>query len=357
MKSKLVHLPLEPLQARYTELLNSWENTAFSENYDVIPIVPAGEPITVISNGSVLDSVNRPIWAMEQTVALLKSQVAGQVYFSDFFHPGLEALPYTGRDYRAYSFCWAQSFDRFDFTRKMIGWMRPYEAMGFGIYRKVFVASRLLQDLIITTFPGLTEEEVVFVGLPFNSEDVAARFDTSFQPGPYDVVYSSRFDTEKDPALFLDLVEMMPSHSFAICTGHPDLKGNDYAQVARAKMLADRGKLTIHADLTKAEYYSVLKASKVQFNSSKQDWVSFTLLEAITHGCIPIYPNFRDFSGVFAEVPGLLYIPGNRKDASAQVLDAIEHGINPSVRSGLRRIVEFHDGTLNRISDTMHSDR
>lgn len=358
MKPTLTYLPLESYQARYTELMScrkGWVDQAFAEKFAVTRVEPEQAPVTVIQSGSVLDSVQRPIWALHQVAQLLENTTGGRVYFDDFFHPGISALPYTGRDYQAYAFCWAQSFDRYDFTRPMVSWMRPYEAMAMAIYRKVFVASPMLADLITTVFPD-AETQVEVVGLPFNSKDVAKRFDPSFHPGPHDVVFSSRFDKEKRPNFFLDLVELLPNYSFAVCTGHETLKGNDYTAVARANHLVDKGRLTIYAGLTKPQYYSVLKATKVQFNCSLQDWVAFTLLEAITHGCLPVYPAFRDFPGVFERAPSCLYAPSSQADAADVIVGHLQQGATNETKKELRAIVEYHDNTLARISDRMLGD-
>jgi hypothetical protein len=355
MKPKLAYLPLEPYKARYSELLSSpqgWAQKSFAKEFAVERIEADEAPATVIQSGSVLDSVNRPLWALGQVQALLKNYPNGRIYADDFFHPGLCALPYTGRDYSVSAFCWAQSFDRFDFTRPMISWMRPYEAMMMAIYKRVFVASPLLFDFITTVFPD-AESQVKVVGLPFNSEDVTGRFDPSFSAGPYDVVYSSRFDTEKRPNFFLDVVELNSHLRFAVCTGHEMLKGNDYAAVARARHLADQGKLTIHANLSKGEYYSVLKASKVQFNCSLQDWVSFTLLEALAYKCIPCYPALRDFPVVFQNTPQFTYSPYSVEDASALIQLLLKTGVSQDERRELNKIVAYHDGTLDRIASEL----
>lgn len=358
MKTPLVYLPLESYPSRYTELLScpkGWVETAFDPHFQIERLAP-DIPSTQIQNGSVLDSVNRPVWAMAQIAQLLNTASGQQVYVDDFFHPGLESLPYSGKDFRAYAYCWAQSFDRFDFTRPMVSWMRPYETMAMAIYRKVFVASPLLADFITTVFPD-AESQVVVTGLPFNSRDVAKRFDPSFQPDAIDVVYTSRFDREKSPMFFLDVVELCPNLKFAICTGREQLVGNDYVAVARANSLIAAGRITLFVNTTKPEYYSVLKSSKVQFNCSLQDWVAFTLLEALTYQCMPIYPAHRDFPIVFAKSPQFLYSPESVTDAASLVSEAVVNGISNTERQYLNEIVAYHDESLERIAGVILSDR
>jgi glycosyltransferase involved in cell wall biosynthesis len=358
---ELFHLPLESYTTRYTELMSGpegWSAKRLAPHFDLNRIEPDDKThVAVIQNGRVLDSVNRPLWALEQIKILLRESDGGAVFLEDFFHPGVESLMYSGRQYNLYSFCWAQSFDRFDITREM-PWMRSYEAMMLSSARKTFVASPILQDLILCAFPSLTEREIPYVGLPFDVKAVRSLFDPEMEPEPIQVVFSSRFDKEKQPNFFLDVVEMMPDVKFAICTGHTELKGNDYGAVARANALLDRAKnnLTLYKGVTKAEYYSVLKNAKVQFNCSLQDWVSFTLLESLTHGCLPCYPLYRDFAHVFAKCSHFCYDPFVQESACSHIAFLLESEHTAADRKPLQDILDFHDGTYDRIAEHIRID-
>jgi hypothetical protein len=63
--------------------------------------------------------------------------------------------------------------------------------------------------------------------------------------------------------------------------------------------------------LTKAEYYTILASTQIQLNTSQQDWISFTLLEALTCGCKPLYPNHRSFPDTLGYHQPCLYVPGS----------------------------------------------
>lgn len=345
-------VPLEPLKARYTESLTAWERRAFATagftTQEIYPDEPVDSSINV---GEVLDAINRPKWAMRQTLKLLEmAPDIGKVWFSDFYHPGLDALAYSRSRFEAFSFCWAQTFDQYDFTRKVhLDWMRPWEVMALSTYSGVFVASELLADLIVTALPHAASK-IFVVGLPFNSAHVFAQLPKLPTSRAIDVIYTSRFDEEKHPVLFLDLVERNPQWSFAVCTGHSELRGTDTESIQRAKALHAQGRLTIHTGCSKADYYSVLSSSKVQFNSARQDWVSFTLLEALTFGCIPCYPMTRSFTEVFAENPEYLYTPGSCPSAEARIERMLDGVMDPAVSN---RILSFHNGTLGRIAEIL----
>lgn len=352
MKSNLVHVPLEPYRMRYTEFLSAWEQEAFAPHFDVTTLTPADfSGLLNIQTGEVLDSVNRPVWAMAQIKDLLLRPLPdlGKVYFSDFFHPGLEALPYSRRSFEAYAFLWAQSFDQYDFTRNMVNWMRPWEVMAFEIYSKVFVACPLLKELIVTALP-FSAEKIEVVGLPFNPEHVGRQFDPAYSVEPVDCVYSSRWDIEKNPGVFLDVVQSCPELNFAVCTGWDTVRGSARSSIDRLTHMQSRlSNLRVHTNLTKGQYYSVLMNSRVQFNSAMQDWVSFTLLEALTYGCWPLYPNFRSFPMELGYNSDLLYRPGDAEDAARKLRRLVTLGKNRS--AGSKALLDYHAGTLTRIAE------
>jgi len=356
----LLHLPLEHYRARYTEFLSEWEQAAFSEDFKVETIEPQHQNSSVvldINKGEVLDSIARPAWAMQQVQMLLSrggTPDLGRAYVSDFYLPGLDAIRYSRRPCRLSSFLWAQTFDRFDFTTQFMSWMRPWEIMAFSIYEAVFVASDLLFDLITSALPDFAPK-IHVVGLPFNSSHVSNLWDKKKVPEEkFDVVYTSRWDKEKNPAFFLQLVKMLPNVKFAVCTGHPSLRGSDSAAVLEALKLQSQGKLQIFTNLTKGEYYSILSRCRVQFNCGLQDWVSFTLLEALTYKCLPLYPNHRSFPDALNHHQEFLYRPFDIRDAQLKLQNLLAKPDNFAFPDA-SEVLEYHNNTLYRISDILQS--
>lgn len=349
----LIHLPLEPYKQRYTEHLHLWEQEEFADKFNYTSIVPKQEQaVTHIRGGEVLDSMQRPMWSMQQMETLLRhhgNKDMGKIYFSDFYTTGLDALGYSRNKFQAFAFCWAQSFDVFDFTftnPEIFKWMRAWEMMASAIYTKVFVACQELKDLICIAAPGMGSK-VEVVGLPFNSAYVLKEFDPQYENGDkFDVVYSSRWDREKNPSLFVDLVEKRDDLRFAVCTGWDELRGTDYMAVQRANKLASEGRLTVFTGCDKGQYYAVLSQSRVQLNTALQDWVSFTLLEALTYGCMPLYPNFRSFPETLMYSEGNLYTPYSVGSLSNK-LDALL-GLDDFIYRN--DILEYHNNSLNRIA-------
>lgn len=354
-------MPLEPYRARYTELLNTWEKQAFSKNFNVEVIESADPSVSLdIISGSVLDTYQRPIHALGQMQTLLRRMqteaITPAVYASDFFHPGIEALAYIEKNERFGAFCWAQTFDQFDFTIRHSRWMRKFEEMALRVYSDVFVASPILQDLINTTLVGDTSSCFVHnVGLPFDSNHVFAQLGSTPAQRDIDVVYTSRFDSEKNPSFFLELVESCEDLNFAVCTGHPTLSSGDAVAIGKAHELRRKGKLQIFEGCTKTDYYNVLARSKVQFNCASQDWVSFTLLEALTFGCKPVYPMCRDFVEVFRDYPRFLYSPLNAVSAAERLyMVSSNHAQQDADYQDFRaETLAYHNGTLDRISEIL----
>jgi glycosyltransferase involved in cell wall biosynthesis len=359
-KKLLRYLPLEIMPARYTELMsceNGWVENAFRTRFNLEVYRPNNLPV-VIKSGEVLDSVQRPLWSLAQISQLLSlpDDDLGLIYFDDFYTPGLDALAYSRKKFKAFAFCWAQTFDIHDFTRRMFYWMRPWELIAFEVCTKVFVAHPLLAEIITVAYPDVAHKLEV-VGLPFNSLAVSEKVNLSkISPNrEYDVVYSSRFDKEKNPMLLLDLVENSKDWRFVICTGHPELRGNDLEAIHRAKKLASRegSNLWIAEGLDKGSYYAILASSKVQFNASYQDWVSFTLLEALTFGCWPVYPNWRSFPSTLHYEQKFLYIPNDMSSAQDKIFQAINVGHHTELDRMASKILNFHNWTLNRIADSI----
>jgi glycosyltransferase involved in cell wall biosynthesis len=359
----LIHLPLERYKERYTENLADWEKKVFSDYFEYEAIgfhdqaTDEGDFVALnIRTGEVLDSMQRPVYCMKQILRLMKRlPITRRIYFSDFYTTGLDAIAYAKRNDRPKmsAFLWAQTFDRYDFTQSMIDWMRPWEIMAFELYSKVFVASPVLKDLIVAALPH-TESKIEVVGLPFNSEAILADVDhSSIEPNKYDVIYTSRWDFEKNPNDFLNLVEYRPDVQFCISSGATELRGSDTAAIHRVrKMLDEVENLTCFLGISKAIYHALLASSKVQFNCALQDWISFTLLEALAYECAPLYPNFRSFPEALMHSSRNLYAPGNIKDASAK-LDEL---LADQTFAERHEILSYHDGTLHRIANSIQGD-
>ena len=357
MKQQLFHLPLESYSSRYTDYMATIEDKRFSELFSVHTVSPDNLGVSAdIQAGRVLDRIQRPRWSMAQISRLLEynSTDLGKVYLSDFYTTGLDAIAYSGKQGRLYSFLWAQTFDCYDFTaQEHMNWMRPWEVMAFSIYRKVFVACPMLKELIVAALPA-ADPIVEVVGLPFDSAHVRSLLDPALCPSEeFDVVYSSRWDKEKQPHFFLEVLRQNPNMRFAVCTGRTELTGTDARSVKMALDLEKAGRLTIFRGCSKAQYLAVLSRSKVQFNCALQDWVSFTLLEGLTMGCQPLYPAFRSFPDALYHSESNLYAPFNLASANAKLKALVNRETMFNYRDA---VLQYHDAALTRIANIIEQD-
>lgn len=357
---KVYHLQLEPYKERYTELLANWSRLEF-DKHGITYVSVEGELLEggTIKTGCVLDAHGRSHYALTQMANLVKmlkeedTSTDDVIYVEDMFNPGYSALPYIFDQMpeetrpRIFARNFAQTTDVDDFVFPMRRWMRNYELM-VSATATIFVANDILKEACeIAMFPG----KVMTVGLPFNKDTVR---EIAGEYVPWDtrrksVIYSSRWEEEKQPWLFLDIVEEMAPEGiiFSVCTGGQVLKGHKES-VERAHRLADKGILDIHTDCTKQEYYSVLKNSRVQFNCARQDFVSNTLLEASALGVKSVVPCFRSFPEVMYNQPDGMYAPFNIQDAIAKIRLALSSDLDLDLVS---TPADDHSETISRICD------
>lgn len=363
----LIYLPLEPYAERYTCQLSKARTGWLERRW-----LEAGQPYiriegeslsSEIRTGSVLDAFGRGYWALRQVQDVLKFMQQGHItsedaiYFDDFWHPGMSAIPYaaelSGVKPKMYAMLHAQSVDEFDFTCRMLPWIRPFE-VGIGcILSGIFVTSTELRELCIKAGIG-TPQTVHLCGLPYNSEEVQEHF-RYCGPKRRQVVFSSRLDWEKQPHFFLKVAEKMavrdPSVRFVITTSSKALRSNDPAVLPALLKYQDKhDNLEVCVGLTKEQYYGTLQESAVQFNCALQDWVSWTLLEATTCECTPVYPNFRSFPEVLPSA--YLYNPTDVSSAVEKILYALDHPMENH-----RLVYGKFDKSWHRMLQVMHGGR
>lgn len=332
----LYYLPQPRYAERWTEYISGqdgiFETELRARNIQFKAIRPSNE-LHHISTGVVLDPEVMCRWGFAQTYTLVKYIIDGKVkegdiiHFEDFWHPGMEMIPYTLSLKGLYgkvklSACWfAQSVDPNDFTAKlMLPWIRAFETSWALCLDYIFVASHDLRNLMIDG--AIPVHNVHITGLMASSTYLRKTYDPMSRFEYKDVrrkrvVYSSRLDEEKDPQFLCQVIEetgkLDPEILFVICTAATELRGHKES----IDWLIEQDNVDIQTNLTKADYYEFLCASAVQFNCAKQDFVSNTLLEATTFGCTPFYPHdnpsFRDALGnswqlLYSKTDGPAYV-------------------------------------------------
>jgi hypothetical protein len=193
-------------------------------------------------------------------------------------------------------------------------------------------------------------------GLAFGKREVQSRVEYSkpWAERRNRVVFAARFDQEKQPDFFMDLISRFatshPEVEFAVLSGGP-LRSNDPKYLARARSMQGEGLLTIHENLSKNEYYAILNDSRVLFNCALQDWVSNTVSEADALGCNVLYPAYRSFPETFANDHERLYVPWSLEDAESKLLPLLK-----APHKNMGKISDWNEGTISRILDIIQGN-
>jgi hypothetical protein len=366
---KLFYMGLEPYKARYTLQLQEWNRVVFERRGIDYVIVP-GETLSndqAIVTGQVLDAHGRTYFGMSQLMNLVRMMKTGEcnnedvIYFEDMFQPGIESLPYILNQIdpahrpRIFVRCLAQSIDPDDFVHVwgMSKWMAAYEKMVDSFVDGVLATNE--EMVMHMKVANWTAPLYNISGLAFGKAEVQSRVDSikPFNERKRRVVFSARWDQEKQPDFYMDLIEAWHKQypdsdvEFCVCSGGK-LKSNNESYMARTRELESRGMLTLHQDLEKNDYYNIVNDSRVVFNCALQDWVSNTVSEADALGCNVLYPAYRSFPETFANDHTRLYVPWSLEDAINKLENLLEHA-HPS----LGCISDYNDGTIDRICDVM----
>jgi len=369
---KLFYMGLESYEARYTLQLTEWNRRVFERRGIEVIYVPGStiDNSQSISVGQVLDAHGRSYFAMSQMMNLVQmmrnGDVTGEdvVYFEDMFQPGIESLPYIMdqiEDYRrpkVWVRCLAQAIDPDDFVHVwgMAKWMDLYEKMVNEFVTGVLATNE--EMVAHMRIAGWSAPIYNISGLAFGKTEVLERIGgaeniRAFSDRKMRVGFAARFDQEKQPGFFMDLVEKIKSQpngrdiSFAVFQGGP-LRSNNPEYVERARRLQQKGYLEIYENLNKNRYYELLNDTRVLFNCALQDWVSNTVSEADTLGANVLYPAYRSFPETFANDPDRLYVPWSIDDAEHKLYALLER---PHHNMGL--ISDWNHGTIDRICEIL----
>jgi len=369
---KLYYMGLESYKARYTLQLTEWNRQVFDRRgYDVsyVPGLTLDNGQKIVT-GQVLDAHGRSYFGMSQLMNLVRLMQQGEVtsedvvYFEDMFQPGIESLPYIMNQVspemrpRIFVRCLAQAIDPDDFVHVwgMSKWMGIYEKMVCELVRDSGGAVLATNEEMVMHMKIAGWECPIYniSGLAFGKEEVRGRVNNVITPWNQRkprVVFSARWDQEKQPNFYMDVIEAWHQRhpgsgvEFCVCSG-ATLRSNNPDYMPRTRAMQAAGKLTIYEDLEKNDYYSIVNDSRVVFNCALQDWVSNTVSEADALGCNVLYPAYRSFPESFANDHTRLYVPWSIDDA----LDKLERLLErPSPNMG--RISDWTNGTVDRICD------
>jgi hypothetical protein len=369
---KLFYMGLEPYEGRYTLQLTDWSRRAFERRkVDWVDV-----PGTTIDNtkaiqvGQVLDAHGRSYFAMSQMMNLVQMMRNGEVtgedviFFEDMFQPGMESLPYIMDQIPAeqrpqvWIRCLAQAIDPDDFVHVwgMGKWMSLYEEMCNEFVTGVLASNEeMVAHMKIANWKAPIYN---ISGLAFDKVEVALRVGEikPWEERENRVVFAARFDQEKQPDFFMDMIEEWygtpgtADVEFAILQGGP-LRSNNQKYIDRARKMEERGQLKIYENLKKNHYYDIVNHSKVLFNCALQDWTSNTVSEADALGCNVLFPAYRSFPEIFANDHTRMYIPWSVQDAMDKLQPLLM-----APHKDLGKISDWTSATIDRYIDIMQGN-
>jgi glycosyltransferase involved in cell wall biosynthesis len=301
-------LPIEPLEARYSAQMLKWvsddlENLVGAKRFAVL--LPSA-PNRSIAHGQFLDdyaSTQFKAWQLAMVSYLFQS---GKVHTGDVFllgdvwFPGIEAVrmmaDLAGVGVKIVGWHYAGTFDPADYYSRSLGpWARRFEEMLCEhVLDAVCVGSRSHADLLRSNLKVAVHP----FGLSWKPQTLIEHRD---EPRENIVVFPHRIAPEKNVQAFLRCARKFKGKGWRFVISTP----MDEAQRQAALLLA-RETVEVVAH-NKADYYALLRRSKIVYSAAKQETFGYAINEAIACGCGVVAPNRLSYPEVLEHDQKFLY--------------------------------------------------
>lgn len=269
---KIINVPIEPLEERYSRQWAKWFKDAFAVEFANVHTIYGKKTSGKITVGSFLDVFETNQYKLSQLQSIIKilketptdEQIV--LFFHDLWFLGLETIAYIrdGAGFANLKICGclhAGTYDPFDFLTKkgMVSWGKSLEESWFAFIDKIFVATSFHKKLIADN-RYLDVSKIEVTGFPIFAQKTAA------VPKENIVVFPHRLDSEKHPELFDRLAVD------AAASGWQFIKTKEVCK-------------------TKEEYYNLLARSKIAISFADQETWGIAMQEAVFAGCVSLVPN------------------------------------------------------------------
>ena len=272
------HVPIEPLEARYSQQWIDW----FKQHMSIpgVWVQPNRRLRDDIQTGQFLDAHDTCSWKAQQIEMLVVNLNNGNIqdndvlFFHDLWFPGIEALAYirhaSGVNFKIAGCLHAGLWDFFDFlNQKGMGqWGLSFERSMLSLTDMIFVATEFHRRLIVNCHNWQVtrlDSKIHTTGFPIYADHMPT-------PEPLEnrqhnlVVFPHRLAKEKG------------YEEFKILAREPALKECEFV-------------CTAEVCKTKAEYYNILAKAGVAVSIARQETWGIAMQEALFSGCFPIMPN------------------------------------------------------------------
>lgn len=318
------YLPLEPLDGRYTILMDKQLQRGFKAkelDYEVV----SPDPLTSsIENGAFLDSNGTIHYKASQIAFVAEAFRTGRVkdgdifFVSDLWFPGLESIKYMAYfaniKVSIYGMIHAGSYTETDYVANMKSWAKHSERAWLELCSGVFVGSHFhKQDLLKKN--RCESSRVHVTGLPFSTADIwdLIGVEENFEDKEDIVVMAGRLCDEKQPWVFDAIARELEGKAKFIKTGEHNFP--------------------------KKEYFELLKRSKVIFSAALQENFGYSVLEAVALGNRPVVPDRLAYQDFFS----IEYRYNNYEEAKKMIVKGLDE------RTSLSHISKQFDGSVNRM--------
>ena len=284
--NKIVLLPLESLESRYTSQWAKWWPAQLQKDGTNFITIEGKSLTSKIEVGSVLDAYSTNYYKFTQMANLIEKIRNGEVgssevlIFHDLWFPGIEALRYIsnlgGARPKITGILHAGTYDDHDFLVR--NGLRPYfheiESAWMKIYDCIFVATEFHKNLILKSH-SVDPNKIVVTGLPFYPDDFVTERRKKMVKTYNSIVFPHRLDPEKHPEKFDSLFV------------------NDSEQLSYAHFK------TAGQFNTKSEYYDELARSEMAVSFADQETFGYAMLEATALGCYPLVPDRLSYQEMY----------------------------------------------------------
>lgn len=309
--SKLIYVPLEHIEGRYTiHMDRDIQNYLDQNGVDYVKIMPDLTP-GELPPGCFLNAAFTSRFKAQQLAEIAAMYERGEIsdgdtfFFSDIWFPGIESIAYINYfnriDAQITGIIHAGSFTDTDFVRDMERWAKNFEDIVFDISHKVFCASNFIRDDILRK-RIVGADKLVVTGLPV---DYAGLDEYLHTPKLDQVVFNGRLCDEKQPWLFDELEREVKR------------RVGDHVQFVK----------TQEQGFTRSGYYQCLAQSKVVVSYALQENFGFGVAEAAYLGCTPVLPNRL----VYPELYDSKYLYDRFEQSVDMVCDALNNHQHRSI--------------------------
>ena len=280
--SKIIYLPLERLDMRYTDALDEQIMTYAIQNRILIrriypELLDCGLPTGAFLNaGQTINFKAKQLLRLAEMYASDEIDSGDVIFVSDLWFPGIEAVAYLNHFYKKSvklkGIVHAGSWTDTDEVRQMERWASHMETAIFDIADEIFVGSyfsaeellkkRMVDPSKVTTTPFPLDYKRL------NKWAERTEVKNEFKVAKQNiVVFNGRHHPEKQPWKFDEIKRFF-------------------------KDKADWEFIDTHSmDLNKDDYYRLLAKSKIVISFALQENFGFGIQEAVYLGCIPVLPN------------------------------------------------------------------